>query len=78
MKTLLLAVLTALLMTEFVSAQTETVQGVLQTQRALIEKSSRRTVGPAIDAMAQSGLPKMQGVLEAWQAKEMWQRKAQK
>nr|WP_241525490.1 urea ABC transporter permease subunit UrtB [Pseudophaeobacter leonis] len=52
-----------------------TVQEVLQDQRALIEKSSRRTVGPAIDALVMSDLPQMQAVLEAWQAKEMWQRK---
>ena len=75
MKTMLLAMLAALLMTNFASAQVTSVQDVLQSHRALIEKSSRRTIGPAIDAMAGSGLPQMQGVLEAWQKKDMWQRK---
>ncbi|MGB7317692.1 MAG: urea ABC transporter permease subunit UrtB [Planktotalea sp.] len=74
MKTLLLAVFAALLMTSLASAQPITVQDVLQSQRALIEKSSRRTIGPAIDALVQSGLPQMQNVLEQWQAKNMWQR----
>ncbi len=75
MKTLLLAVCFALSFGHLAVAQTTPVQDVLQDQRALIEKSSRRTIGPAIDALVASGLPQMQNVLEVWQAKEMWQRK---
>ena len=75
MKMLLLAVIATVLMTNVAYAQATPVQDVLQSHRALIEKSSRRTIGPAIDAMAGSGLPQMQGVLEAWQSKNMWQRK---
>ena len=75
MKTTLLAMLAALLMTNFVQAQATPVQEVLQSQREIIEKSSRRTIGPAIDALARSGLPQMQSVLEAWREKNMWQRK---
>ncbi len=76
MKTLLTAMLCALLMTPFAYAQTSAVQDVLQDQRALIEESSRRTIGDAIDALAGSGLPQVPRVLEAWQAKQMWQRAA--
>tara|TARA_R110002074_G_scaffold242344_2_gene414174 strand:+ start:280 stop:2235 length:1956 start_codon:yes stop_codon:yes gene_type:complete len=76
MKILLLALCFALSLSTWVSAQTTPVQDVLQSQRALIEKSSRRTIGPAIDALVASGLPQMQNVLEVWQAKDMWQRKA--
>ena len=76
MKTLLLALCFALSLSTWVSAQTTPVQDVLQSQRALIEKSSRRTIGPAIDALVASGLPQMQNVLEVWQAKDMWQRRA--
>jgi urea transport system permease protein len=76
MKTLLLALCFALSLCTYVSAQTTPVQDALQNQRALIEKSSRRTIGPAIDALVASGLPQMQNVLEVWQAKDMWQRKA--
>ncbi|MEM6623194.1 MAG: urea ABC transporter permease subunit UrtB [Pseudomonadota bacterium] len=55
------------------SAQSSSpIQNLLQEQSALIEKSSRRTIGPAIDAIAQSGLPQAQAVLERWQAREMW------
>ena len=76
MKTLLLALCFALTLCTYVSAQTTPVQDALQNQRALIEKSSRRTIGPAIDTLVASGLPQMQNVLEVWQAKGMWQRKA--
>jgi urea transport system permease protein len=76
MKTLLLALCFALSLAHWGSAQTPSVQDVLQSQRALIEKSSRRTIGPAIDALVASSLPQMQNVLEVWQAKDMWQRKA--
>ena len=76
MKTLLLALCFAFSFGHLALAQTTPVQDVLQSQRALIEKSSRRTIGPAIDALVASGLPQMQNVLEVWQAKQMWQRKA--
>ncbi|HBS48906.1 MAG TPA: urea ABC transporter permease subunit UrtB [Rhodobacteraceae bacterium] len=50
------------------------IQPVLQEHRAVIEKSSRTTIGPAIDALAASGLPQAQAVLEAWADKDMWLR----
>ncbi|WP_420569266.1 urea ABC transporter permease subunit UrtB [Thalassovita sp.] len=52
------------------------VQDLLQQYRSVIEKSSRKTIQPAIDALASSGLPEAQTVLQAWQAKNMWQREA--
>ena len=51
------------------------IQELLQEHREIIQKSSRRTIGPAIDALASSGIPEAQTVLERWQAKEMWWRK---
>lgn len=76
MKTLLLALCFAMSFGHWAVAQAPSVQDVLQSQRALIEKSSRRTIGPAIDALVASGLPQMQNVLEVWQDKQMWQRRA--
>ncbi|CUH50741.1 urea ABC transporter permease subunit UrtB [Shimia marina] len=52
------------------------IQPILQDHQALIVKSSRKTIGPAIDAVAASGLPQAQTVLEVWAAKNMWQRKS--
>ncbi|MEM9972118.1 MAG: urea ABC transporter permease subunit UrtB, partial [Pseudomonadota bacterium] len=48
------------------------IQTLLQEHREIIAKSSRRTIGPAIDALAASGLAEAPTVLERWQAKEMW------
>ena len=51
------------------------IQMLLQEHGEIIAKSSRKTIGPAIDALATSGLPEAQTVLERWQAKEMWRNK---
>ncbi|MEL6782557.1 MAG: urea ABC transporter permease subunit UrtB, partial [Pseudomonadota bacterium] len=51
------------------------IQRLLQEHGEIISKSSRRTIGPAIDALAASGLPEAQDVLTRWQAKEMWRDK---
>lgn len=72
----LLAAALTLLTALPVLAQETPVQDLLQTHRALIEKSSRKTIQPAIDALAASGLPQAQAVLQAWQDKDMWQREA--
>ncbi len=56
-------------------AQDAPMQSVLQDHRDVIVKSSRKTIAPAIDAVATSGLAQAQQVLEAWQAKNMWLRK---
>lgn len=58
------------------SAQEIALQPVLQAHQAAILKSSRKTIQPAIDAIAASGLPQAQTMLESWAAKEMWMRKA--
>ncbi|WP_375689170.1 urea ABC transporter permease subunit UrtB [Pseudooceanicola sp. LIPI14-2-Ac024] len=52
------------------------IQQVLQDNRDLIEASSRRTIQPAIDAIRDSDLDAAPLVLEKWEAREMWQRKA--
>ncbi|NVK45030.1 MAG: urea ABC transporter permease subunit UrtB [Rhodobacteraceae bacterium] len=57
-------------------AQDRTIQDVLQEHAEVIAQSSRKTIAPAIDAIAGSGLPAAQDVLQAWQAKDMWQRES--
>ena len=52
------------------------VQALLQDNRQLIEESSRRTIGPAIDALGSSGLDRAPVFLEAWQARSVYQRDA--
>ncbi|MEO0944357.1 MAG: urea ABC transporter permease subunit UrtB [Pseudomonadota bacterium] len=51
------------------------IQQLLQEHAEIIVKSSRRTIGPAIDAVAASGLEKAPEVLQVWQDRDMWQRK---
>ena len=50
------------------------LQTILQEHRAVLEKSSRKTVGPVIDALGASGLERAPLVLEAWQARSLYQR----
>ena len=76
MRSILLAVLALFLTAQIMSAQASTIQGVLQQHRALIEKSSRKSIEPAIAALAASGLDQAQDVLQKWQSKVMWQRKS--
>ncbi|MEQ3671665.1 urea ABC transporter permease subunit UrtB [Pseudophaeobacter sp.] len=56
--------------------QPAAMQSLLQEQSALILKSSRKTIAPAIAAIADSGLPQAQAVLQAWQVKALWMRKS--
>ena len=58
------------------AAQEGPLQDLLQGQRELIEQSSRRTIGPAIEAIRDSGLDGAALVLEKWEAREMWQRES--
>ncbi|MBL3701771.1 urea ABC transporter permease subunit UrtB [Sulfitobacter sp. BDSS02] len=73
----ILAALTAfLLLATSPEAQETPVQDLLAQNRDLISESSRRTIGPAIDAIAGSGLPEAQVVLQKWQNREMWLRES--
>ncbi len=70
-----MASLVLVLGTAVARAQDAPMQTLLQDHSATIVKSSRKTIGPAIDAVAGSGLPQAQVVLQSWQAKDMWLRK---
>ena len=50
------------------------MQQVLQDNAEIIVESSRRTIQPAIDAVANSGLEAAPVVLGTWQDRDMWQR----
>ncbi|MYI68176.1 MAG: urea ABC transporter permease subunit UrtB, partial [Boseongicola sp. SB0673_bin_14] len=57
-------------------AEAGPMQAVLQEHRDLIVESSRKSIGPAIEAVASSGLPEAHSVLQAWQGKDIWMRKS--
>ncbi|MEO1328868.1 MAG: urea ABC transporter permease subunit UrtB [Pseudomonadota bacterium] len=50
------------------------VQSILQEHRDVVAKSSRRTVGPVIEALTASGLDRAPAVLEAWRQRRLYQR----
>ena len=56
-------------------AETKTIQDILQENRKLIIKSSRKTIEPAIEAIVTSGLPQAKKVLQTWKNKDLWLRK---
>ena len=56
-------------------AETKPIQDILQENRKLIIKSSRKTIEPAIEAIVTSGLPQAKKVLQTWQNKDLWFRK---
>ena len=56
-------------------AETKPIQDILQENRKLIIKSSRKTIEPAIEAIVTSGLPQAKSVLQTWQNKDLWLRK---
>ncbi len=58
------------------NAQDAGLQPILQEHQEIIAKSSRKTIKPAIDAIASSGLPQAQVMLETWAAKKVWMRKS--
>ncbi len=70
------AVLSVLLVCAALPGRAQTadapIQRLLQENAEAILKSSRKTIGPAIDALAASGLPAAQSVLDRWQSKQMW------
>ena len=56
-------------------AETKPLQDILQENRKLIIKSSRKTIEPAIEAIVTSGLPQAKKVLQTWKNKDLWIRK---
>jgi urea transport system permease protein len=50
------------------------IQAVLQEHRDIIVQSSRRTIEPAITALADSGLPGVADLMDRWQNRDLWYR----
>lgn len=68
--------LAALLAIAPASAQDSDLNSLLETHRAQIEKPSRTTIGPVLEALVDSQLPAVAVFLEKWREKELWQRKS--
>ncbi|WP_085828571.1 urea ABC transporter permease subunit UrtB [Roseovarius gaetbuli] len=74
MKRLILAGLALLMTCTLALSQGAPMQDILQEHSALITKSSRMTIAPAIAAITDSELTQAQDVLQAWQSKDIWRR----
>ncbi len=72
MRTLLICLFALLSVTPL---RAQTVAEILSANAGLIEKSSRQTIAPVIDALAASGDPMAAEVLAAWQEKALAIRK---
>lgn len=57
-------------------AQDADLNSLLETHQAKIEKPSRRTIGPVLDALVASQLPGVAVFLEKWREKDLWQRES--
>jgi len=57
-------------------AAAQQAAAILTENRALVEKPSRQTIGPVIDALATSGDPAAASILAAWAEKALGLRKA--
>lgn len=76
MRILFAVIALALTLTTAAQSQPSDIEALLEEHREIIVKSSRKSIGSAIDALASSGLPQAREVLERWQAKDMWYDKA--
>ena len=72
-------ILRALLIVAFTLIATpisaETLDEILSAHSEIILKGSRKTIQPAIDALAESGLPEAAVFMETWREKNVWARK---
>ncbi len=74
MRTIL--ILFAALLALTLPAAAQQAAAILTENRALVEKPSRQTIGPIIDALAASGDPAAASILAAWAEKGLGLRKA--
>jgi urea transport system permease protein len=76
MHRLILAFFATLLLCLPSAATAQTAAEILTQNRALVEKSSRQTIGPVIDALAASGDAQAAVILAAWADKSLGLRKS--
>jgi len=74
MRTILIFLATVLALALPATAQQAAT--ILTENRALVEKPSRQTIGPVIDALAASGDPAAASILSAWADKQLGLRKS--
>lgn len=73
---IMIAWLLILVTTLSVSAQSTDLQDILQNNSAAVERASRNTITPIIDALLESGGDTVPALLDNWQNKRLWLRKS--
>ena len=76
MRRLIACLLAVVALCNIAPAHAETAAEILAANGPLVEKASRQTIAPVIDALANSGDPAAAAVLEAWANKGLGVRKA--
>ena len=56
-------------------AQSADLQSILQDNQKAVERASRNTISPILEALIASGSDRVPVLLEKWQNKELWMRK---
>lgn len=56
-------------------AQAADLQSILQDNQKAVERASRNTISPILEALTNSGSDQVPVLLEKWQNKELWMRK---
>lgn len=59
-----------------VSAQSADLQTILQENSKAVERASRTTISPILDALLESESTNVSTLLENWQSKKLWMRKS--
>lgn len=73
---IMIAWLLILVTTLSVSAQSTDLQDILQNNSAAVERASRNTITPIIDALLEGGGDTVPALLDNWQNKKLWLRKS--
>jgi urea transport system permease protein len=76
MTRLIVCLIVVLCLAAPVAVRAETAAEIVSANRTQIEKPSRQSIGPVIDALAASGDPAAAAILEAWADKRLGVRKA--
>ncbi|MEM8541057.1 MAG: urea ABC transporter permease subunit UrtB, partial [Pseudomonadota bacterium] len=72
---ILIAAVMMIITTIAALAQSADLQSILQENQKAVERASRNTISPILEALINSGSDQVPVLLEKWQNKELWMRK---
>ena len=72
---IMIAAVMMIITTTAALAQSADLQSILQENQKAVERASRNTISPILEALINSGSDQVPVLLEKWQNKELWMRK---